>query len=261
MEPLLREAARQGDLLAVNEILAHHPDVNVNYCPEWLFSPLQYAVRGGHYDVVRVLLEHPGIDVNHCRKGEWPPFMTSCFPSREDQLDIMELLLADKRVDINYNCCGSSALWKAAVMGQLETIRRLIASGRTLDCELKGSIGRGPPTTTPLQIATEQGHAKVAELLRNFRSHPTLTRFSVRFDLGRVDVAPLLFAAIVFVCDGFFSVRSLNESGRFLHLAQKLPIELQMTLCHRAIGSAACIIPSRDSNPAFKILVILLLCE
>jgi len=75
------------------------------------------------------------------------------------------------------------------------------------------------------------------------------------------------FATIIFLCDGLLSfspssqeeeqlepARSLlrSNSRRFLHIAQCLPMELQMVLCHRLYLSERDLISRKLSEPAFK---------
>ena len=43
-------------------------------------------------------------------------------------------------------------------------------------------------------------------------------------------------------------------AARFFTIARQLPLELQMVLCYRVVGSAKEIIPGKDSEVAFKSL-------
>ena len=75
------------------------------------------------------------------------------------------------------------------------------------------------------------------------------------------------FATIIFLCDGLLSFSPLSQeeeqleparsllrsnSRRFLHIAQCLPMELQMVLCHRLYLSERDLISRKLSEPAFK---------
>ena len=46
---------------------------------------------------------------------------------------------------------------------------------------------------------------------------------------------------------------------RFFGIAKRLPMEVQMIVCHRVVGSAKDSILSRDSEAAFKALAVVLL--
>ena len=86
--------------------------------------------------------------------------------------------------------------------------------------------------------------------------------------LGVLDeVAAEFFALVVFLCDGLLQLRpptlitsSSNPAVvRFFMIAAKLPMELQMMLCHRAVGSMKQNILHKDSEGAFKSLAGILL--
>jgi len=82
--------------------------------------------------------------------------------------------------------------------------------------------------------------------------------------LGVLDEAAAeMFALTIFLCDGLLKLEFLNpdatEAFRFFTVARKLPIELQMILCCRAVGSMKESILSKDSETAFKDLSRILL--
>ena len=71
------------------------------------------------------------------------------------------------------------------------------------------------------------------------------------------EFAAEMFALVVFVSDGLLQVTHQDQStpslaARFLAMAVRLPLELQMVLCHRVVGSAKESILGRDSEPAFR---------
>jgi len=62
-----------------------------------------------------------------------------------------------------------------------------------------------------------------------------------------------MFALVVFVSDGLLEIKdTTTTAARFFSIARRLPLELQMMLCHRVVGSAKEIIPGKDSEVAFK---------
>lgn len=69
-----------------------------------------------------------------------------------------------------------------------------------------------------------------------------------------------LVARIVFLCDGLLEIPGgeSQHAARFFRIAQKLPLELQMVLCHRVMGSAGSNIPGVNSEAAFKSLAKIL---
>jgi len=68
-------------------------------------------------------------------------------------------------------------------------------------------------------------------------------------------LAANLFSLVVFVCDGFLEERVTLENShwvRFLAIARKLPLELQMVLCNRTFGEAGSVVSIKDSELSFR---------
>jgi len=68
----------------------------------------------------------------------------------------------------------------------------------------------------------------------------------VRVELGG-ELAAEMFAQVVFVSDGLLQVNDTttpSPAARFFSIVKRLPLELQMLLCFRQVGSAKEIIPS-----------------
>ena len=96
--PELANACRDGRLDDVKRLIGKGFPLNWDYddglglkC-----SPLWYACRGDHLEVVRFLLDN-GADPNY---GEDPPLCLVCYDSMPNCLDIAQLLL-DRGADVN----------------------------------------------------------------------------------------------------------------------------------------------------------------
>ena len=68
-----------------------------------------------------------------------------------------------------------------------------------------------------------------------------------------------VFALTVFLCDGLLQLKPASHpagiaASRFFIIASKLPMELQMVLCHRMFDSMKQNNFSKDSEAAFKSL-------
>jgi len=77
----------------------------------------------------------------------------------------------------------------------------------------------------------------------------------MRVELGLLDeLAAEMFALVVFVSDGLLQVNETTSTpaARFFRIATQLPLELQMVLCFRQVGSCKEIIPGKESEVAFK---------
>ena len=93
-------------------------------------------------------------------------------------------------------------------------------------------------------------------LLERFKENPVETRHAVRIEIGWYDyLAAEVFASVVFVSDGLQQINDTttpSPAARFFSIATQLPLELQMVLCHRLVGSGKEIIHGNESEAAFK---------
>ena len=130
-DDLLFDACRKGQLKVVNDLIERilvfklKPKANVNAKDSYGYSPLFYAVRDGHRDIVRTLLAK-GAEVNaKDREGATPIFHAV----RAGHKEIANLLIA-KGADVNAkDRKGLSLLYYAKLAGHDEIVRRLIAKG------------------------------------------------------------------------------------------------------------------------------------
>ena len=112
-------------------------------------------------------------------------------------------------------------------------------------------------------MAKKYGETEVVTLLERFKSDSAQTRHAVRVELGWYDEAAAeMFALVVFVSDGLLQVKDTttpSPAARFFNIANQLPLELQMVLCFRQVGSAKEIISGKESEVAFKELTKMLM--
>ena len=197
--------------------------------------------------MIPFLLAHPDIDVNAKNKYVKTPFYFACF----GRTSCVREMLKDSRVKVNdSDNDGITPLWVAATFGHLDIIRWWIASGREMDLGKPGDVDK----TDAIGKAKQRGKTEVATLLERFKENPVETRYAVSVELGLLDaLAAEMFAMVVFVSDGLLQVNdSTTPAARFFNCAKSLPLELQMVLCYRVLGSAKEIISGKDSEVAFK---------
>jgi len=111
--------------------------------------------------------------------------------------------------------------------------------------------------TDAIGVAKQMGETEVVTLLERFKENPEETRHAVRVELGWHDEAAAeMFALVVFVSDGLLQINETTPSpaARFFSITRRLPLELQMVVCHLVVGSSKEIIPGKDSEAAFKSL-------
>ena len=136
--------------------------------------------------------------------------------------------------------------------GSLDVIRWWIASGREIDLGEPGDFA-----TDAIYQADQCDNTEVASLLERFGEDEEETMQASRLEIGWYDAAAAeMFAVVVFVSDGLLQVvdTTPTPAARFFDIARRLPLDLQMVLCHRMVGSTKGIIQSRDSEAAFKSL-------
>ena len=133
---------------------------------------------------------------------------------------------------------------------------------------MEGTFGdlnlKGSRSLSAIDIASENGKLNIATLLlRRFKAHPEQIRREVRVKLGFPDeLAAEVFALADFLCDGLLQLKPAPAKSRtkgaaalrFFTIIQRLPLELQMILCHRVADSCKDSILSKDSEVAFKCL-------
>lgn len=228
--------------------------------PGWSF--LHLASFRGHFEAVRSLLSHPNIDVN-LRSSYGPtPLLLAALAGHEK---VVRLLLENPKTDCNIPGSNSrTPLYFACEKGFTELVKVLVAlRGTSLDLDL-----RGYGNHTALEIAIENKRWEIAKLLEELMGDQMGTMRRLQVELGLIDpVAAYLFASVVFLCDEFFTLEEEEEEEekkgleikktalRFFALARRLPMELQMVLCHRVYGSMRNRVLSKDSENAFRALV------
>jgi len=240
--------------------LRNHPGLDVNWKneDEADSTALHLASEGGHAEVVKLLLAHPQINVNQRDLYESTSILRGCSSRR---VPVLRLLLKDPRVDVSlFDIEDNTPLMCVSTIGCLESVKWLIASGKVLD-GIRRATGIFSKCTA-LEIAVIWKRTEVASLLERFAANPTQTRHEIRIELGFPDeLAAEHFALLIFLCDGLFQIPPAPidlPAARFFAMTKRFPMELQMIMCHRVVGSAKDSIISKDSEAAFKSLAWIL---
>ena len=256
VEGKLYRATRDGDEAAVRRLLKTFPTLDVNWMNFAWLSALHRACASGRHRIASILLAHPDIQVNLKNRSPWTPFMYAC---DSGNLLCVRLLLKDARVKVDEpRSDGHTPLEQGIISGHLGLIKSWIASGREMNL---GKPGSGDDV---VMEARRCGLTTMVTLLEKFRGNQVETRRAVRQELGWYDEAAAgLFALVVFVSDGLLDVRRDSSADplitRFFIIAAQLPLELQMVLCHRVIGSPKDTIRGDQTEQAFQDLAALLL--
>ena len=154
-------------------------------------------------------------------------------------------------------------------------IEYLVASDRDLG-DVMNKIGKLDEfhEYTALEIAREAKKTEVVcagKIHRKPSADPAQTRHELRVRLGVLDeLAAEVYALTVFLCDDLQLKPASHLAATPNHAApaattqlfaivKRLPMELQMMLCHRAVDSMKQNILRKDSESAFKSLARILL--
>jgi len=260
------DAATYNRVEEIASLLRNHPDLNVNQKDEEGLTLLHSAALNNHVEVVKLLLAHPAITVNVQTSEKVTAFYFGCV---KKHVAVIQVLLQDPRVDVTLgDDCGRTPLWWAAYWGHCELVEWITAARRDLGDHVKNKKGKWVGHEfTALGIARKQNKTEMMSLLERFMANQVVTRHEIRVKLGLQDeLAAEIFALTVFLCDELLQLTTTNEivaggATRFFVIASKLPMELQMVLSHRAVGSKKQNILVKDSEAAFKSLATILLSE
>ena len=244
-------AVVDGDAKKLAELMRQDPGFKVNMEMDGLRRTLLHeaCIDSDRSAVIPLLLAHRGIEVNVKTRYGCTPLYYAC---ADGQTSCVREMLKDSRVMVNEpNNYGRTPLWWAAYNGHLDIIRWWIVSGREMD------LGKpGEAFTDAIGVAKKRGQTEVVTLLERFKSDAAKTRQAMRVELGWYDQqAAEMFALVVFVSDGLLQIKDTttpSPATRFFNIATQLPLELQMVLCHRLVGSGKEIICGEESEVAFR---------
>jgi len=140
-------ASRKGHVEVVKLLLDAH-DANVNVADVWGDTPLIWAVIRGHIDVVKLLLKVPRINVNKQNRWGQPPLKWASFYGHTE---ILKLLLAVPDIDVNRaDDFGKTPLHHATWRSKVEAVKLLLAAP---GIKVNQATKKGQ---TPLDFATSK---------------------------------------------------------------------------------------------------------
>ena len=120
-------------------------------------SPLLYACRMGHLEVVELLLSR-GADPTICDHTGRTPLMMA---SSEGHVDVVRCLVRNKAVRATIDAqsrSGCTALWHASIANRAEVVKVLVEVGA--NPMVADRDGR-----TPLDMAKNEGHGECITIL------------------------------------------------------------------------------------------------
>jgi ankyrin repeat protein len=148
-------------------------------------TPLYWAAEGGHMDVAKLLIAR-GTDVNaKMQRGDTPLYVAAM----RGRVAVAELLIA-KGADVNTKVqaegVAGTPLHEAAYHGNVDLAQLLITKGAEINAKDQNG-------NTPLDIAAQNGHKDIVELLRQhlYKGKPPKPQDMIKKDkdLGSIEGA------------------------------------------------------------------------
>ncbi|KAL8711263.1 MAG: hypothetical protein Q9225_007149 [Loekoesia sp. 1 TL-2023] len=183
---LLSRAAERGNADMV-EFLLQRNDVLVNAkCRRYGWTPLMYASRGGHDQIIRLLLERKEVEVD---RKDSRRITALNIAATHNRTEAARVLLDSKRVDVNWQGCdyGGSSLISAIKKGNADLVKMLLEAGASQ--KDTGSI------ESPLSLAVSGRHGNIVKILlanEHYDSEEVHHALLVALRSREVDLAAIL---------------------------------------------------------------------
>jgi cytochrome c len=145
----LDEAAKDGDIAKIEQLLAQGADINQS---TGLATPLIYAIRGGHEDAARLLIER-GADVNAVST-----LGTPLHAAASEGLASIATMLLEHGANPDARWKDMTALHMAARDGNMDVVLTLLDHGADINAVTRLE-------KPAVHLALLNGHSDVAELL------------------------------------------------------------------------------------------------
>jgi len=243
-------AVAEGTLSEVNKILSNHRLTNVNWKdPLSGRTALHHACDKGYTYVVAVLLRHEGIEYGP-DKTRSTPLHLAC---RHGHSGCVRLVLGvfTSYFHFTRDDQDNYPLTYAIRYGHSDTVKWWIA------------LSWGPPyRINPIRTLEDRKFIELCSLVEGWMTESGRVEKEVERELCVADLGAFkLFAMIVFLCDELLAIKRIDtdrgrKAARFFDIVSQLPLELQVVVCFRRIGLRKDVIHRKDSEEAFKMLVI-----
>ena len=208
---------------------------------------LYNASYHGNESLVSEILKRSVVDLNETKDPlQRTPFWVACFKNR---LGVFRLLLNDLRVDITKPATGGfSPLMQLANVGNERMIAEMVASGRDLKLHMVYERGQ----LTALAISKARRFSKSTKILEHAETDPPKAIIECR-KLIKMPLASRVCVLIVLHVDGYLDTRveAKTNEGRFFNICDKLPMELQMTVCRILYDLPGGVITAKEFDKGF----------
>jgi len=157
--PPLHAACAKGDLASVMKLLEAKADANAGDPANRGITPLQDACGNGQLDVAKLLFKH-GADANNANENGNTPLVAAC---GNGYVAVAKLLLEHGADKDTRDVTGETPLFAACLHGELDVVKLLFEHGA--DAKVWSNTYLRDTGCTPLDIAYQQGHEEIVNLL------------------------------------------------------------------------------------------------
>ncbi|AYV75420.1 MAG: hypothetical protein Terrestrivirus1_294 [Terrestrivirus sp.] len=221
------EACKNGNINTVKKYLSNKKFNALNEKESYGCTPFHLACYNNHIEIVELLIKANGFNsLNEKNNYGYTPFHYVCC---NGHIKIVELLMKTKGFNSlnEKDNRGNTPFNLACSYGRIEIVETLLKCHNII---------------VPDIIKTENDEIK--ELVERYKKDPEICRSNLILK-GHID----LYRSIVFLCDEYYKLNeeTENKNGlRFMKIASKLPLELQMILIYRLSNSSRTVITSKQ---------------
>jgi len=224
--------------LLVLDYLLSRTDVNVNITNEVGNTLLHTICRNGMYSVLMRMLDRDDIDVNARNKYGWTPLMSLTTYVFDEILPAFSKYLLDPRTKVNtVNNQGRTVLdivcseYGGYDTSDLNIIKYLLAARATTSYNLKDTQKLLITQVHEPGFSQESVYIQDYDFVIKYWNDPNI----LIDEQIMLDPVSKVFTTVVLLCDNYYKLKTPN---RFYQICCKLPMDLQMLLCHRIFGSS-----------------------
>ncbi|RDD41198.1 Transient receptor potential cation channel subfamily A member 1 [Trichoplax sp. H2] len=235
----LHQAARDGIVTAVRALLknsgAFDEEYDVDMLDDFDWTPLHYAAKNGHSDVIACLLE-AGADVNICGCMDLTPLHLA---AKYGSLQAIRMLMSsDAELEYPDSLTGATALHMAVRYSNKDTVEAIFSAAKILrkpfDIDITDNEG-----TTPLHQAVLHGKLEICKLLLQRGALITSTALDgstplhVAANKGNSEIMELLLETASYTdASSQILIESCDKDGNTpLHLAVQSGIKRTVEIC------------------------------
>ena len=218
----------------VKEIL-RQPNLNINRPDINNLTVIEYLIQWNCPSTLTEILKYPGINPNQTGYCGIP----LSYAVHRANPGIVNVLLSDPRVIID-----SAVIYTAIMEGSLSSLELILISGK--------------PFQITRNFPSDHTFEGTYQLLQRYIKDPDQTTYEIKLKVRSHgdEYSGYVFGLIVYLSDDYLRiierVTQQPKVRRFFKITQELPMDLQMVICNRLVGSDKNIISTSLVEKAFR---------